>query len=353
MAVNLMDMVKGALAGQVADQLGPAVGLDKKQAASAVEAVIPVLLGGMMKKASTPSGASELSKVLRDQDTSMLDNLGGLLGGGSSSMSSVIAAGSKLLPMLLGGASSNVLAMLVKMLGINEKTLGNLLGMLAPIVMSVVGKQAKSMGALDPSALTSLLGSQSNFIANAMPAELKGAMGLTDALGAMGNAGKKATTEVAKASNPLQWLLPVLALAALGYLGYTFLFNKPAENPPASNTPSVSMPEIPKVELPDLSDMQKSLMGTMDGLTGTLEGITDEASAKEALGKIESATKAYGELGIDKLPAAAQTAMNTFLQPILKRLTEVLDKVYAIPGVKEIVEPVLGPMVNAVKAIGA
>jgi hypothetical protein len=363
MAVNLLDSVKEALAGQVADQLGSAVGLDKQQTASALKTVVPMLLGGMMKKASTPSGASDLSKALRDTDTSILDNLGGLLGNSSSS-SNLISMGTKLLPMLFGSSQSSIISILVKLLGFNEKSIGSLLSLLIPIVMAVVGKQAKSAGGFDVGALTNLLGGQKNFIANAVPSELKGALGLAGDLGA--SASRK--VEPAASSNPLQWLLPLLAVAALGFLAYNFLFNqKPADkNPPVKNdvvipkggkgvVPAepavVGIPPIP--ELPDLTDIKDKLKSTFEGLTGTLEGIKDEEGAKSALSKIEDASKAYEGLGVGKLPTAAQAVLGPFLKPYITKVKELVEGLYKIPGVKQVIDPVLGPMLQTVEGIGA
>lgn len=355
MAINLMDMVKDAITGQVADQLGSAVGLDKKQTASALEAVVPMLLGGMMKKASTPGGASELSAALRDTDTSMLDNLGGLLGGGSSSTSSLISMGTKLLPMLFGSSQGNIVSSLVKLLGINEKSIGSLLGLLAPIVMAVVGKQAKASGGFDVGALTNLLGSQKSLLSKAVPAELQGVMGLVDNVANTASRGvesAKRTVETASSSNPLQWILPIVALAVLGYLGYNFLFKK-AEDAVTTATKATSVPEVPKVELPDLTDLKKSLSTNFEGLTSTLEGIKDVDGAKSALAKIEEAATSYTNLKVDKLPAAAQSLLGPFIKPYLTKILEVVEGLYKIPGVKDVIEPALGPMVKAVQSIGA
>ncbi|MCU0707838.1 MAG: DUF937 domain-containing protein [Pirellula sp.] len=355
MAMNLMDMVKDAITGQVADQLGSAVGLDKKQTASALEAVVPMLLGGMMKKVSTSGGASELSAALRDTDTSMLDNLGGLLGGGSSSVSNMIAMGTKLLPMLLGSSQGNIISALVKMLGINEKTIGSLLGLLAPIVMAVVGKQAKAAGGFDVGALTNLFGSQKDILSKALPSELQGVMGLVGDVSKTASRGVESATraaEAASSSNPLQWILPLVALAVLGYLGYNFLFNRPQDATTAV-APTTPVPEVPKVDLPDLTDLKKSLSGNFEILTNTLEGIKDVDGAKSALTKIEEAASSYNKLGVDKLPAAAQTLLGPFIKPYLTRLLEVVEGLYKIPGVKDVIEPVLGPMVKAVQAVGA
>lgn len=357
MAINLLDMVKSAVAGQVAEQLSSAVGIDKSKASSAIDAVAPVLLGGLLKKASTPSGASDLSKMFKEQDTSILDNLGGLLGGGGSSSGvDLMSMGAKFLPMLLGSSQGSVISALVKLLGFNEKSITSLITMLAPIVMSVVGKQAKSMGALDPSALTSLLGSQSNLLSSALPKELSGVMGLADVLGGKANAAVQAATQATQeAANPLKWLLPLGIFGLLGFLGWQLLNNKPAEQTDKKgstpNAVSAGGADVQLPSLPDLTDVKKGLDTTFGGLTQALSGITDVDTAKGALSKIEDAAKAYAGLGIDKLPAAAQTGLGPFIKPYINSVKELLEKLYIIPGVKDVIEPAIGPMLETVNKL--
>lgn len=392
MAINLMDLVKTAISSSgVADQIGSAVGLEKSKTNSAIEAAIPVLLSGLMKKASTPSGASELSNIFKKQDAepSILDNLGSLVTGGAGSK--LLGMGSSLLPMLLGSSQASIVSVLMKLLGIGDKGVLGLLGSLAPIVMGVVGKQAKSAGGFDPGVLTNLLGGQSNFLSSALPNELKGVMGLADlgkqASETVTNAARNTTRETttrergyvapapaAPASNPLSWLLPLLALAALGFLGYTFMSGTKKEEvktPVASTTDaipatapaikpapdSVAAPlELPKVELPTLElpggmsieDLQKKLAGSFDGITETLGGITDVDTAKGAVSKLDEAAKAYADLGMDKMPAAATGTLAPFIKPYFEKVGGLLNTLYLIPGVKEIIEPVLGPMVQSV-----
>lgn len=391
MAINLMDLVKSAISSSgVADQIGSAVGLEKSKTNSAIEAAIPVLLGGLMKKASTPSGATELSNFFKKQDAepSILDNLGSLVSGGASSK--LLGMGSSLLPMLLGSSQASIVSVLMKLLGIGDKGVLGLLGSLAPIVMSVVGKQAKSAGGFDPGVLTNLLGGQNNFLSSALPNELKGVMGLADlgrqASETVTNAARNTTRETttrergyvapapaAPASNPLSWLLPLLALAALGFLGYTFMSGTKKEEvktPVVRTTPTpvpekapaikpapdvVAAPlELPKLELPggmSIEDLQKKLAGSFDGITTTLGSITDVDTAKGAVSKLEEAAKAYADLGMDKMPAAATGTLAPFIKPYFEKVGGLLNTLYLIPGVKDIIEPVLGPMVQSVSKI--
>jgi hypothetical protein len=393
MAINLMDLVKSAISSSgVADQIGSAAGLDKSKTNSAIDAAIPVLLSGLMKKASTPSGASELSNIFKKQDAepSILDNLGSLVSGGTSSK--LLSMGSSLLPMLLGSSQASIVSVLMKLLGIGDKGVLGLLGSLAPIVMGVVGKQAKSAGGFDPGVLTNLLGGQSNFLSSALPNELKGVMGLADlgrqASETVNNAARNTTRETttrenttrekgyvapapaAPASNPLSWLLPLLALGALGFLGYTFMSGTKKEEvktPVVRTTPTpvpekapaikpapevVAAPlELPKLELPggmSIEDLKAKLAGSFDGITTTLGSITDVDTAKGAVSKLQEAAKAYADLGMDKMPAAATGTLAPFIKPYFEKVGGLLNGLYLIPGVKEIIEPVLGPMVQSV-----
>jgi hypothetical protein len=395
MAINLMDLVKSAISSSgVADQIGSAAGLDKSKTNSAIDAAIPVLLGGLMKKASTPSGASELSNFFKKQDAepSILDNLGSLVSGGATSK--LLGMGSSLLPMLLGSSQASIVSVLMKLLGIGDKGVLGLLGSLAPIVMSVVGRQAKSAGGFEPGVLTNLLGGQNNFLSSALPNELKGVMGLAD-LGrqtneTVTNAARNTTRETttrenttrerayvapapaAPASNPLSWLLPLLALGALGFLGYTFMSGTKKEEvkTPVVRTPTpvpekapaikpapevVAAPlELPKLELPggmSIEDLQKKLAGSFDGITTTLGSITDVDTAKGAVSKLQEAAKAYADLGMDKMPASATGTLAPFIKPYFEKVGGLLNGLYLIPGVKDVIEPVLGPMVQSVSKI--
>ena len=370
MAINLMDMVKTAISSGVADQIGSAVGLDKSKTSSAIDAAIPVLLGGLVKKASSPSGLSELGDIFKQQDKepSVLDNLGGLLSGGANSK--LLGMGASLLPMLLGSSQSSIVSVLMKLLGLGDKSVIGLLGSLAPIVMGVVGKQAKSAGGFDPSVLTNLLGSQNNLLSSALPSELKGVMGLADLGKQVSNAASNAASSAARtaqeavkpASSPLGWLLPLLGLAAAGFLVWNLMSPKAEvknevaagasqQTVPPSNAPVPSVKEL--FELPggiSMDELKKKLDGSFGGVVSALEGITDVDTAKGAIGKLEEAAKGYTE-SMTGVPDAAKGVLGSFFAPYLKSVGGILEKLYAIPGVKEIIEPVIGPMVESVSKI--
>ena len=101
MAINLIDLVKSQLGNQVIGQIGGLLGESTDKTQSAINGAIPALLGGLMNTASNSSGAGNLLSALNGVDDGLLNNIGGMLGGGQSK--GVMDMGSKLLGSLMGG----------------------------------------------------------------------------------------------------------------------------------------------------------------------------------------------------------------------------------------------------------
>lgn len=188
MSINLMDMVKGAVSDQVMGQLGGLLGQsDSKKTASMFETATSSILGGLMKKASTPEGADEVFNAARDNDDSMLDSLGDIFGGGQDKQDEMMNSGGGMLDMIFGSNRGGVMGMIAKFLGLDDGIMGKLMSVAAPIVMSVIGKQVAS-GGLDVGGLTNLLSSQKDHLGSSMPSQLSGALGIGDMLGSAGDA---------------------------------------------------------------------------------------------------------------------------------------------------------------------
>ena len=84
MSVNIMDLVKGAVSNQVMGQIGGLLGTDAKKTPSLFETAAGSILGGLMKKGSTAQGAQDIFGAVQQQDESILDKLGDLMGGGDA-----------------------------------------------------------------------------------------------------------------------------------------------------------------------------------------------------------------------------------------------------------------------------
>lgn len=162
--------------GQIANQIGATPGQTK----TAVQAAMPMLLGALARNSATPQGAAGILGALeRDHDGSLLDNLGGLLGGmsgGSGGLGEIggmlsgmlggsggsgggmMDMGGAILGHVFGGKQGNVAATLGKSTGLQSGQILQLLALLAPIVMGVLGRQNKQSGGLDQGGLADILG---------------------------------------------------------------------------------------------------------------------------------------------------------------------------------------------------
>ncbi|GAA4812275.1 DUF937 domain-containing protein [Litoribaculum gwangyangense] len=118
---------------------------------------LPVLMQAMKRNAATPQGAEGLMSALSNKhDGSILDDLGGLFGGGVDS--NVLEDGSKILGHVLAGKQSQVENTLGAKAGMDADSVAQILKVAAPILMGILGKQTRQQNVSNPSGIESLLG---------------------------------------------------------------------------------------------------------------------------------------------------------------------------------------------------
>ncbi|MDH0493026.1 DUF937 domain-containing protein [Comamonas aquatica] len=147
---ELMAQLQGAPMQQMAQQLGA----DRQQIQTAVGAALPLLLGALGRNAAQPQGAADLMGALqRDHAAAMPQGLGGLgdllgavLGGAGG------AAGAAILGHILGGSQQQAQDSLGQATGLGGQTAGQLLSMLAPIVMAFLAQRVQA-GHMDAGSL--------------------------------------------------------------------------------------------------------------------------------------------------------------------------------------------------------
>jgi hypothetical protein len=149
---GLFDSLSSAINPEIVSALGKALGADTSAVNQGLAAAAPLLMGGLTKMASTPTGAESLLKML-PQDT------GGLMGG-FGSLTSLISnlfsggpTGNSMLSSLLGPGVNAIGASLTKALGFNVTPL---LGMAAPALMGLVSKAVQA-DKLDSTGLADML----------------------------------------------------------------------------------------------------------------------------------------------------------------------------------------------------
>lgn len=98
---GLVDAVMAQIGGNEIDAIAQQFGLSPNQAQAAIEQTVPLMVGAMARNASTPDGAAALHTALGDHEGADLGGLlGGLLGGNAG------GGGLGGLGNLLGGALS-------------------------------------------------------------------------------------------------------------------------------------------------------------------------------------------------------------------------------------------------------
>ncbi len=236
MSINLMKMLQDQMGSAVVDQASKFLGESASNTSSGIGAMLPSLLGGLMSKGSTESGASGILDMITkgNHDGGILDNLGNVFGGGSST-SNFMNAGSLLTSALFGGSKlGGVLDIVTKATGMRRSSSSSLMNLLAPIVMGMVGKQVKS-GGLNAGGLMKMLMGQKDHVASALPAGMGSILGFADMKGAVTEKVTAATTRTASAAKEtvrqtanvatdaaktggswIRWALPLVAIAALG-----------------------------------------------------------------------------------------------------------------------------------------
>jgi OmpA-OmpF porin, OOP family len=176
MGINVLELLKGQVGNMVVEKAAQYLGEDAGAAGKAMSAILPAVLGGVSNQATNISGATNLLNMLSNggHDGSIFSNLGSLLGGGSATQG-LINAGSGIIKGLFGDKVGTIVDFIAKFAGVKSSSASSLLGMAAPLVMGMIGKQSVGLGA---SGLMQLLKGQSDFIKAALPAGMGSVLGL-------------------------------------------------------------------------------------------------------------------------------------------------------------------------------
>lgn len=168
---SLLDGLMQQLGGDTLRQLGQQLGADEATTQKALGAALPALVGALARNAQTSDGANALASALdRDHDGSALANLPALLSGG---------AGGAILKHVFGGKQGAVEQGLGAATGLSGAQSGQLLSMLAPVVLGALGS-AKKSGGLDAGGLAAMLGQERTALGGASGGGLGGLLSLID-----------------------------------------------------------------------------------------------------------------------------------------------------------------------------
>jgi hypothetical protein len=181
---SLFETLTQTLGTNELGQLGQQIGADHATTSTAVATALPMLIGALARNASQPQGAEALVGALsRDHDGSILDDVAGYLGGGSSATNAIGSPaagvdGAGILGHLLGNQRGAIESAVGQSSGLDTGSTARLLELLAPLVMGSLGRTANSQG-LSATGLASLLGQEHTNLSQS-GALLSGVMSLLD-----------------------------------------------------------------------------------------------------------------------------------------------------------------------------
>ena len=154
---GILDLLNSDLGKTIISGVSGTTGNDTSKTSSVLTMALPVLMKAMERNASTPQGAQGLMGALNNKhDGSILDNLGGLFGGGVDE--EVKVDGAKILGHVLGGKQQGVQQVIGQKAGMDAGSVGDILKVAAPILMGVLGKQARQNNVSSENQLTGLIG---------------------------------------------------------------------------------------------------------------------------------------------------------------------------------------------------
>ncbi len=170
---SILDLLADSIGGDNLGHLAGAIGASPQQTQTAVSAALPAILTALNRNTNTTQGAQALAGALdRDHDGSLLDHLGGFLGG---QLTGKQVDGGGILGHILGGQRQQVEQGVAQASGLDMGQVAKLLPILAPIVMAALGKRKRQSG-LDGAGLSGILGEDATRARQAAPSGVIGAL---------------------------------------------------------------------------------------------------------------------------------------------------------------------------------
>jgi hypothetical protein len=393
MAVNLVGMVMQYLTADRIGRIAAAFNLDPKSAQSIAEVSVPSLLAGLASLALQPGGAQKVVDAVR-QHSGALDSRANAVGG-SANQAVLADKGTQWFSSLFGDQNHSALTgAAAKFCGLSQAASEALLGLFFPVVLGTISKQ---LGTSTPNAssLTRLLASQKDNIAAALPSGFADLLRGTGLLGALSGAAgtvsaaanqasmaastatdggsrvatvvtdqaSRADTTATRAANDarlgtqaravpgsfnwLYWVIPALIIAAL--IAWLFASNRSEQvaQPPTRTT--TQSPTVGGV------DVGKEITGGLETLRSSLQGVTDADSAKATLPKLRDAKAQIDKVNslVGQLSPEQRKMLAGLVNQFMPTLNPLFDKVLAMPGVAELIKPIIDGVRTTLTSLSA
>jgi len=155
---SILDLLNSDIGKTLINGTSQQLGQDKAKTTTALNAALPLLLGGMKNNAKTPEGATGLLSALGNErhGGGILDNLGDILGGDSID-EDVLQDGAGILRHVFQGKEQNVASAVSKSSGMDSGSALNTLQVAAPVLRGLLGKETRQRNVADQNGIGDLL----------------------------------------------------------------------------------------------------------------------------------------------------------------------------------------------------
>lgn len=205
---SLLDSFKGMLTPSVVSTLAEKLGEGENGITKAAMALAPTILAGLVSKADDTNFMQQQFNALTNFNAPGMDQLLDLVGGGNLSQNDPKDAAGDWLGGLFGNKIPSILNAISAFSGTRSSSTSSLLGMAAPMLMSMLGSRIKTDG-LNVSGLANLLMGEKSSILSMLPSGMDSILGLTGMT-------PKVEAIVEEKSSGMGWLWPLLLLLGLG-----------------------------------------------------------------------------------------------------------------------------------------
>lgn len=331
MDFNLLQSVRDFFTPEAINQTATQLDESHTNVSKAFAGGIPVVLAGLIHRAESGHAADVLNTATEAASTNANLNSGSFLNN---------AAGNNGLNMLFGNRVSGVSGAVASYAGLKNTSVQSLLGMIAPVVLTLLGRHARENN-LSASGLSSYLSGQKSAVMSALPSGLNlgnllgvNTEGASERLRDAGTTMRNTVTDAAPRRNLLWPVLIGLAAILLIYLLSRGCNNK-ADTTTTTMDTTTSQTTVTPAPVTTANDRASTtvklsnnteLNAYRGGMEEQLVACLNEAACKAGKDKWFDFDNINFETGSAKLTAASQAQINN-LAAILKAYPKAVVKI--------------------------
>lgn len=269
MSVNLLELVNSSLTREDAGKIASLLGEVSSSVSGGIATASASVMAGLINKASTTGGGLDLLTKINAGgfNGDFLHRFGSMLSEEEHRKGDLQKTGGELISWLFGPRQDALHKLLASSTGLSKSSVPPLLGMIAPLVMSVIGKQVASEN-LDSKGLVNLLNTQKNAVQHSAPAALAPLLGLANLslLGSTSQDGSGGIVQTIVSFIKEFWPF-IIGILVIGLLMKT-CSQQPARQTPPPPPPAAVAPQAPQ-PLPDTTKAARDTTAVTADSLGT------------------------------------------------------------------------------------